>query len=414
MLAGAAHREEAGSRPRDRLLFGMASAICLMALIWRRPDAFTMPWFYAEEGRDFLAQAYHEGWASCFNRTNGYFHLFPRLTASLGLSIGIPLAMLPWLNLAGLLILYATLWRYAWTRFPAGRAARFVAVVTTVLVPLGNEIWMNMTNAQWPMALLIVLILFGRPAANRRWWAADALVCLLAAFTGPLALVLAPLALWRVWKDRSRIAAGGLTATAPFLIILFGAAASAASLALHGSVERTDGAFEPFDPGFIQAAFFQLWFPLLGKGVHETPVWMHGLLVVLALAILAQVGRRRSGAFTLAAFAAAASLFLVVLVSYRGEPGFLSPYYAGIRNFYLPAVLITWAVIAAVDWGRRGMVPLFGALCAWWAVQTVVFVGPLRFRDEPAAIDPSPLMQGQAVEVPIDPQGWTMRLEPRR
>ena len=414
MLAEAANKEEARSGPRDRLLFGLASAICLLALIWRRPDAFMMPWFYAEEGRDFLAQAYHEGWASCFNRTNGYFHLFPRLTASLGIFLGIPLMMLPWLNLAALLVLYATLWRYAWTRFPAGRTARFVAVVSTVLVPLGNEIWMNMTNAQWPMALLIVLILFGRPAADRRWRAVDALACLLAAFTGPFALVLAPVALWRLWHGRSRIATGGFTAMVPFLIVLFGAVASAASLALHGSVARTDGAFEPFDPGFVQAAFFQLWFPLLGKGIHETPAWMHGLLVALALAGLALVVRRRSRGFSVAAFAAAASLFLVVLVSYRGEPGFLSPYYAGIRNFYLPAVLVAWALIAAVDWGRRVIAALFGAMCAWWAVQTIVFVGPLRFRDEPAVVDLSPLTKGQAVEVPIDPQGWTMRLEPRR
>jgi hypothetical protein len=49
----------------------------------------------------------------------------------------------------------------------------------------------------------------------------------------------------------------------------------------------------------------------------------------------------------------------------------------------------------------------------WWCAQTAFFAGQQRFRDTPVSVDLTPLKRGEAVEVPIDPQGWTMRLEPR-
>ena len=88
-------RTESSAPPqvREWALFALAVLVCVAVLVFRKPDAFTAPWFYAEEGRDFLADAYRDGWASLGYRANGYFHFYPRLVANLGLSTGVPIEM---------------------------------------------------------------------------------------------------------------------------------------------------------------------------------------------------------------------------------------------------------------------------------------------------------------------------------
>jgi hypothetical protein len=394
-------------------LFALAVVVCVAMLAFRRPDAFTAPWFYAEEGRDFLADAYRHGWASLGYRVNGYFHLYPRLVANLGLSAGVPVARMPWVNLVAVLLMYAVVWVYTFLRLPAGAGWRCIAVLCTVLVPLGNEVWMNMTNVQWPMALLIPLIVFGRGPRTAGWRVADGLVLLLACFTGPFALVLAPVILVAWWRRRNT---EGMRGSRIHIGILVTAAlAQALALAFHGNLERTDGPFHPLDAGFLQAAFFQLWYTLLSVGVQFMPVWTHALLSLVGIALLYYAFQRADSGLVLVRVLAwcALSLFIATLISYRGAPGFLSPFEAGIRNFYLPSVLLAWA-LACVPWPRgKRPIAIASVVLLWWVVQTVVFVGPMRIQRPVPTIDQAALDEGRAIDVPIDPSGWTMRLVPR-
>lgn len=390
---------------REWALFAVPVFVCLAMLVFRRPDAFSAPWFYAEEGRDFLADAYRDGWASLGYRVNGYFHLYPRLVASLGLSVGVPIAGMPWLNLVSILLMYAVVWSYTFLRSPGTVAWRCIALLCTVLVPLGNEVWMNLTNVQWPMALLIPLILFGRGPATVGWRITDAFVLSLACFTGPFALVFVPVVLFIWWQGRttdrvSPVHVGIVTSAA--LVQLF-------ALVSYGSVQRTEGAFHPLDAGFLQAIFFQLWYPVLSVSVRSVPFWAQVLLLFGGIALLYFALRRASAARVLVW--CAVSLVIATLISYRGAPGFLSPYEAGIRNFYLPTVFLAWA-FASVPWpdGKRPVIIAAGLLC-WWALQTVVFIGPLRYPRPVPVIDQAALDAGRAIDVPIDPPGWTMRLE---
>lgn len=386
-----------------------AAVVSLAALILRRPDAFTMPWFYGEEGRDFYAQAWNEGWPSLFRTANGYFHLYPRLIANACVALHVPIDAVPWVNMAFALAMTGVVWTYAAIRFPGPPVARLFAAGAITLLPLGNEIWMTMTNIQWPMALLIPLILLGDAPRGRNWRMADSALLALACLTGPNALVLAPLVVWRAWRLR-----GGGPRVA-ILMVLAGALLAGGALIRHGDVSRTDGAFDPLDPGFAQALFFQLWFPVLGKGVHALPGPAQAVLAVAALVLLVR-WRKRSSArsqATDALLACAALFFAAAMVAYRGEPGFLSPYYAGIRNFYLPAVLLCWAIIAGSDWSRRRWRAAWAALLLWWSAQTALFVGAKRFRTEPMRADTAAWASGEPAVVPIDPPGWQMELRPR-
>lgn len=390
---------------REWALFGLSVGVCVAMLVFRRPDAFSAPWFYAEEGRDFLADAYRDGWASLGYRVNGYFHLYPRLVANLGLSVGVPIAGMPWLNLVSILLMYAVVWSYTFFRSPGTVAWRCIALLCTVLVPLGNEVWMNLTNVQWLMALLIPLILFGPGPATVGWRITDAFVLALACFTGPFALVFVPVVLFIWWQGRttdrvSPVHVGIVTSAA--LVQLF-------ALVSYGSVQRTEGAFHPLDVGFLQAIFFQLWYPVLSVSVRSVPFWAQVLLLFGGIALLYFALRKAIAARVFVW--CAVSLIIATLISYRGAPGFLSPYEAGIRNFYLPTVFLAWA-FASVPWpgGKRPVIIAAGLLC-WWALQTVVFIGPLRYPRPVPVIDQAALDAGRAIDVPIDPPGWTMRLE---
>lgn len=407
MLAASFGRVQPPSASRpigDRWVLVAALTISLAALIHRRPDAFTMPWFYGEEGRDFYAQAWNEGWSSLFNRANGYLHLYPRLVANLCVTLAVPVRAVPWVNLAFVLLMMAVVWALTWRRFPGPPVARACALTAITLVPLGNEIWMTMTNIQWPMALIIMLLLIGEP---RTWNWSHAGLLLLAGLTGPNALVLSPVAAWRLWSLRHAPRAARM----PGLLVLGCGLVAALSLLHHGDVSRTDGAFNPADTGFVQAAFFQLWFPIMGKGVHAMPPWAQALLLLLALAGLRLFWRRSTGpAASQGLLLGSALFFFATMVAYRGEPGFLSPFYAGIRNFHLPAVLLAWALISRIRWDQGCARWASAAVLLWWAAQTVLFIGPKRFRESPARVDGSALAQGRCIALPIDPPGWEMRL----
>lgn len=408
-------RTESSAPPqvREWALFALAVLVCVAVLVFRKPDAFTAPWFYAEEGRDFLADAYRDGWASLGYRANGYFHFYPRLVANLGLSTGVPIEGMPWLNLSAELLMYVVVWAYTFFRLPTGPARhalgawwRCIAVLATVIPPLGNEVWMNMTNVQWPMALLIPLIVLGRRPKSPVWRSIDVVFLGLACSTGPYALVFAPVVLMAWWQGRKAEMPNG--SQVQYGIVALAAGVQLLALISYGSVQRTQGEFDPLHRGFLQEVFFQLWYPVLSVGVRSVPFWLRALLTVGGIAFLYIACRKTREASVL--LLCAALLVITTLISYRGAPDFLSPFDSAIRNFYLPTVLLAWA-LASVPWPNpeRATVTAAAVLC-WWSVQTVVFIGPERFPRPVPVIDQAALDQGRAMEVPIDPPGWTMRL----
>lgn len=389
----------------------LVCSVCVALLYFRRPNAFHMPQFYAEDGRDFFADAYNDGWKSLTYTVNGYPHLYPRIVDNVALAVGVQLVHMPAVHMIGCLLMYLALWTVVFMRFPGAVWMKSLAVAATVLPPLGNEIWMNMTNVQWPMALLLFILVAGPPLRARIATAVVAVLLVLCIGTGPNVLVLLPALLINVWtagragQDRPmwRLAA-----------VCIGAAVIGVSLWGHGSVQRTDGAFEPLDIGFVQALFYQFAYPLLSTSIHTSPIWL-GALVLSGLALgwswllwkLPAEGRM----FPWSCAAMALSYMLVTLISYRGDPGFLSPFHAGIRNFYLPTVAMAWSVIAAMDPTNRSWRVTLCCVAGWWGFQTIR-IGPLTYPDQEWPRYAAEVRSGHDVDVPITPIGWSMQLRP--
>lgn len=395
-----------------------ASGLCLLALFIRCRDAFVLPQFYAEEGKYFFADAYNDGWRSLAYTANGYFHLFPRLLANLLISLRVPYVLIPTVFVYACLPVYGLLWWLIFTRLRLPLGARALLVLTTVLVPIGNEIFMNQTNIQWVMALFPAVLYCGEEARSRVGRASDAVVLSLSLFTGPQALLLAPVFLADAFLHRE------LGRRRIFLTILSTAAlATLVGVWLLGDVSRFDAGDGPRLFAFLQFLFRSYTFPVISTAVNGVPTWavVASVAFLVPLGIACWVFIRRSGErLASVAFLSGPPILLATMFIYRDSPFIPSPYGYAVRNFYLPMVFLLWSLIAATRWDRR-TTALWAAAFTWFAFQL-----PLLPRN-PAMPFFTPdlgwesyaegLSRGRGETVPILPPNWDggpfMELEPK-
>jgi len=94
------------SRKRESRLVAipLAAALSCAIVISRRPDAFTSPQFFAEDGARWFSDAYNLGpWHAIWLSWEGYFQLLSRLAALVEAPFGASNAPLVF-NILGLLV----------------------------------------------------------------------------------------------------------------------------------------------------------------------------------------------------------------------------------------------------------------------------------------------------------------------
>src|SRR5262249_1546692 len=156
------------------------------------------------------------------------------LVDNIGLAVGIPLVSMPAVHVAACLLMYLATWAVVFLRFPGGTWTKVLAVLATVLPPLGNEIWMNLTNVQWPMALLVFMLVAGPGPRTLIGKVLTMILLMLAALTGPNALLLLPVLLVLHWRTKRPWRWSALWALA---IVAAGAVLTVIALVQHGNVE---------------------------------------------------------------------------------------------------------------------------------------------------------------------------------
>ncbi|MHB8717870.1 MAG: hypothetical protein ACYDAC_03115 [Candidatus Dormibacteria bacterium] len=172
-------------------------------MVGRRPDALFNPQFWAEDGAIWFSQQYNHGIAALLLPYAGYLQTLPRLAAIPAVHLSLTQAALLF-NLVGLAVQVApvaflisrrldTLLPQTWAR---------LAMAGFYLMIPGQEVDVNLTNAQWHLALLAILVLVAEPPAHRLTRGFDALVLVLCGLTGPFALLLLPIAVARAAISR--------------------------------------------------------------------------------------------------------------------------------------------------------------------------------------------------------------------
>jgi hypothetical protein len=369
------------------LLFVLCLALTALVCALRRPDKVTRPQFWAEDAIVFYTGAETGGLHSLLVPYAGYWNTYPRMVAVAGRAL--PVRHLPSLYTFGWLIAATmtvmALWTSGIARHPAARIGLPLAMLAT---PFSGEIWFVLTNAQWVLALFLVVMCLARTPSTALGkglclgWAA------IASVTGPFALLLLPSAAVRLAWHRDRYAAGVMG------VFALGAAATLLSLAGH---ERA-GTIEPMT---IRAT------DILTNLGFRPALTAFGATAALLLSVACWHGWRTRD-FALACcgvtglFALGATVFgtpVSVLAAMPNDGG---------RYLFLPWVLSLWAAVLLVDRGVRA---------AWVAVVPAAAVAVLMFRLAPLPIQDWPrdaacLETHRHCEVVVNPS-WRMGLPGR-
>lgn len=393
----------------------------VILVVSRRPDVLVRAQFWAEDGKFWYADAYNLGAiAPLLHPAAGYFQTLPRIAALLALAL--PLAAAPLLfNCIGILIqvLPVQFLLSSRCRELGSDAGRCLFAFLYLGLPNSQEIHVNISNEQWRLALLAMLVIFSKPGRTKLWDAFDLGVLALSAMTGPFVIFIVPIAVvYYFIEGRGR----RLLALAVTSVI--GAAIQVMAVFVAGGSERPVNA--------VKAATPELLIQILAKQVF----------------FAALVGKRTVGRFSFELGWSWTAAVAVVVVGFAVElyvlwkapvpwkalilfsacilgvslaaPTTLSPQWSnlleagGIRYWFFPML----AFMASIAWMLHGRNPapvrvaaslllvvmMFGIIQDWGHPRPV----DLHFADYAKTFSMQPA--GTRFVIPLNPVGWTMEL----
>lgn len=192
-----------GSVFRSLFLF----ALGIFILFSRKPDSLLNPQFWAEDGRNWYADAYNTGpILSLLTTEAGYYQTISRLIATV--SLWFPLEYAPLVfNASAILIQVGVAMFIVSERcrpLLEDIKARYLLALMYLLLPNSWEVFGNLTNSQWHLALLVCLIIVASEPTTKLGRTFDLGATILAALSGPFCLLLLPVACIQSFLTRSR------------------------------------------------------------------------------------------------------------------------------------------------------------------------------------------------------------------
>ena len=405
-----------------RLTRALILVLFAVLVLVRMPEILIKGRFWAEEGRNFFADAWAmPPLAALFHSYGGYLNLVAN-AATLAARLLLPLPLAPYLTIAVALVfqllppLLLLTARDAWLD---PLPTRLAAILLLLLVPGTEEIWLQTLHCQFELTICCALILALETTTEAAALARLAIL-LLTPLCGPGVFALVPLFLARAALDRSR---------ARLLQGLVLAAATAIQIAVF--VEPFAGRAYHIDPVMLLCVvslrhivepFFGLKVAYAAGGEvrrqfasGNLPVWalLLPVLVFLPLTVLMLRARRAAAARWLLAAA-----FLTGLAAYYGAIGgaaVLIGAQSGERYVFVPQALLGLAILALAATAGRRVAP-----AAAFAVVWLIVVGAATFPATLQDIRNGPSWRAEVRAWQRDPShalriwpaGWTVTLPP--
>jgi hypothetical protein len=391
-------------------------------IIWRRPDAVTYPQFWAEDGQSWFADAYNMGAASLSRSLVGYLQTLPRLVAIPAVHLNLQQAALLF-NVVGISIQSAPAAFLMSRRFEHVAPRTWVrAMVGLVYLLLPSfELNATITNAQWHLAILAIMVLVALPPAAAVSRVFDVTVLVLSGLTGPFAALLLPGAVARllVTREQRRWYVG-------ISLILAVTLALQAWVVLHShrtmeslGVGLKNLVFLISDRVVLAGSFAEEGHAHVFTEGRAHGEILAGLLTILAAAIVGFVLLKSAWPvriFVLLCFAITATAMLSPLASASSTPAWtvMATSDAGERYFFSAEVAWLVCVIWALSRVRAPVLRWGAGLAA----AAIFASGLARYTHYPAYADYHPASYdaklraaapGNVVVVPINP-AWTMTL----
>jgi hypothetical protein len=397
------------------LVFGLA----IIALFLRCPRLLTHAQFYAEDGTIWFAQAYNDGWLASISLPQaGYLNTMPRIAA--GLALLAPLSRAPLIMaVVGLLVqgLPVPILLSSRLRNWASLPTRMLLAAIYIALPNAREIHVVATNTQWHLALAAALVAFASSPVTWRGRLFDVALLLLASFTGPYCILLAPMVLL-FWSLRRR------PWTAVVCTLIGSAACTQIALLLlsthrlvQGELGATPEAFLRILGGHVIACALlgSYSFASLAPLTFIVPAALGGLCIVLYCLRFANLEWKLFLIYCAGLFAAS----LHNPLTSGNKPAWdLLIIDNSARYWFLPMLAFVWSAVWCAVYGRARLFRIAGT-----AILLIMSVGILRdwnYRPYPEDhFAASVLLMEQAkagdrVVIPVMPDGWHMDLIKRR
>ncbi|MBN2006793.1 MAG: hypothetical protein JXA21_25790 [Anaerolineae bacterium] len=310
-----------------------------LVLYWRRPDAFYNPQLWAEDGEVFFTQAFFEGIKPMVKPYRGYFHALGRVVAWIG--SWLPVRYAPhWYEFAawGMLVFISGYLFSA--RFPFKNALKFLLGLTLVSTTADNEVFFNVANWVTVTSFLWLLLAISNAPQSRLQVIFDTTVLILVGLSSPFVICLWPIFLlrWATQRTSHNLRLLGLSlivATIQFWNMP--ARAGVGALSIKISPLLADILISHFGFMFLgeQISQLQLNDVLRIYGVISMAGFLGGLtwhaiktrnwpmLTILSGGILATT--------------------LSIYVMREHNPAIMM-YWSG-RHFFIPAVIVPWALL---------------------------------------------------------------------
>jgi hypothetical protein len=379
-------------------------ALCAAILGLRRAEAWSNPQFWAEDSR-FYQSAMTDGVRAFREPMGGYICAFQRAVAWVAAHADPALAPAIFVAAATAVTLYVAGLAIA-PRCPLPRMAGLCAVAV-VLVPETHEVLLNLVNLQWVLGAGLILVLISADPQSPGPWIHDTLAAAVIGMTGPFCILLAPLFVLRAAVRRTGASAA--------LAAVVTACALVQAAMLHGAPPS------PFDPpgSYISYRFL---LPIIGRRIGgsllmgsflgaDTDEFVGSVVGLLTLAGVAFLAFRTGPARAARAVLGFAFGVMVAAALYRCRHGlylFFTPETRA-RYLYVPQLLALWLLIAGAV-GRGRTARICALLCIWGLVVNLPRLRERALVDLHWGVYAARIRAGDAVAIPTNPVGWSLRL----
>jgi hypothetical protein len=319
-----------------------------LLLFLKKPDAFRNPQLWAEDGVVFLLDAHHEGLRSVFKPHANSLYLFQRVMAYVGNYV--PIRYVPHFYMyTCLAATMGVVWFVASSKL--GIVARVLMGIAVVATPHLGEVFLNLTNIHWILALaLLVLIASDDPVSVGGKVGACIATCVLC-LTGPFVLLYLPAILVRTIAVRSRYSAALLGIS--LLCLAFQSS--------HLDGNRVSGVLNAGDPNWLGIIGNRLSGQLLAdndwlsRNLNSKALAL--ATCVLYLYLLGQALWMKSR-YQVTLLLGSLAVVAATMYAFRGCPAILGSNMAGgARYFYIPLVCLVWAIILSLSGTRVWLNP---------------------------------------------------------
>lgn len=383
--------------------------IATVILLIRKTDSFLNPQFWAEDGVVFFLQQYERGASAIFQPYSGYLHLVPRLIASFADTFfnysAIPFVY-NYLSLIVTLIVVASIFS---PRLKIDHKP--LLALTVVLVPhSSNELFMNITNIQWFLSILLIIVLmkenpnsdYGSINIQR---ASDFMVIILCGLTGPFIILLTPFFAWKWLKDQD--------------LYHFSVMSTAIAISL---IQLSFLLFIPKQPQANSLALdFDAYSAIVGYKVFGSLFFRkiatykpsHYFLSVMYFGLIFMILRFSSLKNNFIVFALGIQLMFLSAAFYkfRANPEVLIPAGDSQRYFYIPFIMLIWSLIALLGKQEKWKDAVITVVLSVILISSLTSgFHSLGFVDYNWKLY-SKAIGNEDVIIPINPEGWQIHIK---